>query len=303
MMTIKVDYGIPTNREGLQLRLGIEKGFFRDEGVDLSLKVVFGGPEIAAEYDSGRLKIGEMGTPPALTAIAKGHQFKIVGSSVRRGAVQFLVAHPRLRQWSDLAGCRLAALTIGSCSYWFMRELLIHNGLDPDKDLTIVGLGERYPKVVDLIREGELDGAVISEPNVTIGEHAGVFRVWAGLAEVDFVPRLQWCVCVANNTVINQEPNLVEAVLSGSRRSYHYAAKNPDEWAAFGARYFGIEREVMQRAIAREINSLHFDCDIDIDGLRAAIALQQRLGAFSRPLQLRDVGDFRFQPPEIRAAA
>jgi NitT/TauT family transport system substrate-binding protein len=302
-MTAKVEYGIPTDREGLQLRLGVEKGFFRSEGIDLSLRTVFGGPEIAAEYDSGRLKIGEIGTPPALTAIAKGHRFKIVGSSVRRGAVQFLVAHPRLNRWPDLAGCRLAALTIGSCSYWFMRELLIHNGLNPDKDLTIVGLGERYPRVVDLIHKGELDGAVISEPNVTIGENAGIFRVWAGLANVDFVPRLQWCVCVANNMVIDREPDLVEAVLRGSRRSYRYAAENQDEWAAFGADYFGIEREVMQRAITRELPSLHFDCEIDVDGLQASIALQQKLGAFDRTLSIKDVGDFRFQPPEIRSAA
>lgn len=294
-VTIQIEYGVPTDREGLQLRLGLEKGFFREEGLDLSLRVVFGGPEIAAEYDSGRLKIGEMGTPPALTAIYQGSRFKIVGSSVRRGAVQYLVAHPRLRQWTDLVGCRMAALTIGSCSYWFMRELLIHHGLDPDKDLTIVGLGPRYPQVVDLIRKGELDGAVISEPNVSVGEQDGVFRVWAGLAEVDFVPRLQWCVAVANDEVLEREPELVAAVLRGCRRSYRYAAENKEEWAAFGARYFGIERDVMRRAIVRELPSLHFDCEIDVEGLQAAIALQQKLGGVKRSLTLDDVGDFRFQ--------
>ena len=301
-MTTSVVYGIPTDREALQLRLGTEKGFFRAEGIDLSLKVVFGGPEIAAEYDSGRLKVGEMGTPPALTAIANGHRFKIVGSSVRRGAVQYLVVRPGLRRWQDLVGSRLGALTIGSCSYWFMRELLIHNELDPDKDLTIVGLGERYPKVVELIQKGELDGAVISEPNVSIGEHAGLFRVWAGLADVDFVPRLQWCVCVANSKILEEEPDLIEAVLRGCRHSYQYAAQNPDEWADFGARYFGIEPEVMRHAIMREKKSLHFDCEIDVEGLKSAIGLQQKLGAFSRPLTLKDVGDFRFQPAEIRSA-
>ncbi len=138
---------------------------------------------------------------------------------------------------------------------------------------------------------------------MTIGEHAGIFRVWAGLAEADFVPRLQWCVVVANDCVLDQEPALVEAALRACRRSYRYAAANPDEWASFGARYFGIDRVVMQRAIARELNSLHFDCEIDVEGLRAAIALQQKLGAFDRRLGLRDVADFRFQPPAIRAIA
>ena len=57
-MVQSVSYGVPTDRCGLQLRLGIEKGFFRDEGIDLDLRVVFGGPELAAELDAGRLRIG-----------------------------------------------------------------------------------------------------------------------------------------------------------------------------------------------------------------------------------------------------
>ena len=75
-MAQSIRYGVPTDRCGLQLRLGIEKGFFRERGIDLSLRVVFGGPEIAAEFSSGRLKIGELGTPPALTALDKGAQLR-----------------------------------------------------------------------------------------------------------------------------------------------------------------------------------------------------------------------------------
>jgi ABC-type nitrate/sulfonate/bicarbonate transport system substrate-binding protein len=103
-MTTAVEYGVPTDKCALQLRLGIEKGFFAAEGIDLSIKVVYGGPEIAAEFDAGRLTIGEIGTPPGLVALADGARFKIIGSGVRRGAVQFFVAHPRLAEWSELEG-------------------------------------------------------------------------------------------------------------------------------------------------------------------------------------------------------
>src|ERR1700760_4578394 len=135
-------YGVPTDRCGLQLRLGIEKGFFRDEGIDLELRVVFGGPEIAAELDAGRLLVGELGAPPGLTAMANGARFKIVGSGVRRGAVLYFVALKR---------ARLGVLSKGSCSDWYMRELLCHRGLDPEADVTIVGLGQRYPEVLTLL--------------------------------------------------------------------------------------------------------------------------------------------------------
>jgi hypothetical protein len=39
-----------------------------------------------------------------LVALADGARFKIIGSGVRRGAVQFFVAHPRLAEWSELEG-------------------------------------------------------------------------------------------------------------------------------------------------------------------------------------------------------
>jgi ABC-type nitrate/sulfonate/bicarbonate transport system substrate-binding protein len=300
-MLIPIEYGVPTDKCGIQLRLGIERGFFRDEGLDFSLRVVFGGPEIATAFDSGALQIGELGTPPGLTAIAKGARFKIIGSSVRRGAVQYLVVAPHINDFAGLAGARLGALSRGSCSYWFMRQILSHNGLDPDRDVTIVGLGARYPEVVDMIAAGELDGAIIAEPNVTIGEDRGIFRVWLGLNGVDYVPRMQWCIAVANTETLARDPGLVAAVLRGCRRSYRYAAAHPDEWAAFGAAHFGMSRSAMAACITREINDLHFDCEIDLEGLEAAITLQHGLGAIDHRLQIADIADLRFQ--ELLAAA
>jgi hypothetical protein len=50
----------------------------------------------------------------------------------------------------------------------------------------------------------------------------------------------------------------------------------------------------MMKSIEREIDDLHFDCEIDRDGMEAAIALQQKLGAVTRPLQLADIIDARF---------
>jgi len=294
-MAKALEYGVPTDKCGLQLRLGIAKGFFREEGVDLSLRVIFGGPEIAAAYDSGRLKLGELGTPPGLTAIGKGARFKIVGSSVRRGAVQYFVAHPEIADWTALAGRKLGVLTIGSCSYWFMREVLSHHGLAPDRDVEIVGLGPRYPAVVDLVASGELDGAIISEPNVSIGEAAGNFRVWLGLNRVDFVPAMQWSIVVANHTALEEEPELLGAALRGCRRSYRYADEHRDEWASFGADYFDIPRAVMARSIEREIDDLHFDGQIDRPGLEAALVLQKKLGGVTRDVKIHEIVDLRYQ--------
>ena len=177
-----------------------------------------------------------------------------------------------------------------------MRELLTHHGIDPAADVTILGLGARYPEILQMLGRNELDGAMLSEPHVTIGERAGLFRVWLGMNKLNFAPRMQWTVAVANAGVLAADPELIAAVLRGCRRSYHYAADNRDEWADFGARYFGIPQETMMKSIEREFDDLHFDCAIDFEGLRAAVELQRKLGAVTKPLLLADIVDSRFDP-------
>jgi NitT/TauT family transport system substrate-binding protein len=287
-------YGVPTDRCGLQLRLGIEKGLFRENGIDLDLRVVFGGPEIAAELDAGRLLVGELGTPPALTAMANGARFRIIGSGVRRGAVLYFVARKQFSTFAELKRAQLGVLSKGSCSDWYMRELLRHRGLDPDGDVTIAALGQRYPQVLTMLAEGDLDGAMISEPHVSMGEEAGYFKVWLGVNRCDFAPRMQWTIMVANNDLLLREPDLIRGFLAACRQSYRYAAEHRDEWADFGARYFRIPRSTMMTSIERELPDLHFDCEVDMEGLAAAIVLQQRLGSVPASLRLSDILDQRF---------
>jgi len=105
---------------------------------------------------------------------------------------------------------------------------------------------------------------------------------------------MQWTIVVANNDALAREPDLIRAVLRGCRRSYRYAADHRDEWADFGASYFRISRATMMKSIEREFDDLHFDCEIDEDGMEAAIALQQKLGSVIGPLRLTDILDSRF---------
>ena len=290
---MKLQYGVPTDKEGLQIRFGISKGISREERLDISLRVEFGGPEIAALYDFGELKIGEMGTPPATTAISNGARFKIVGSGVRRRAVQYFVANQKVADLADLKGHTVGVLSIGSCSYWFARTVLEHYGIDPDRDLRIVGLGPRYPTVLDQFELGELQAAVISEPNVTIGERRSSFRVLKALTDPEFCPDMQWSVIVANNEFAAKHSDVVAAVLRVCRKSHRYAADHPDEFIRFGADYYGIDASTMQASLEREGPNLHNDCELDLAGLETAISLQRRLGAFSKELLVNEITDLR----------
>jgi NitT/TauT family transport system substrate-binding protein len=299
----KLDYGVPSDKVGMDIRFGIEKGFFASEGLDLNVRIVFGGPEIAAMYESGELKIGEIGTPPATTALAQRATFKIIGSGVRRRALQYFVARPEISSWSDLKGRGVGALSKGSCSYWFARLVLDRNGMNPDKDVQVIGLGPKYANVVDLLKSGDIHGAVISEPNISIGENRGALRILKALTEPEFCPTMQWMVVVANRDFLMRSPKLAAAVLRASRRSYHYVAANPKEYAQFCADHLGTDASTILASIERERGDMHPDCEIDMDGLDLAIDLQRRLGAFDAPIKARDIVDLRYLPETAAATA
>lgn len=278
-MTLAITYGVPTARSGVSVRHAIERGMFAAAGLDVTLQVVFGGPEIAALYDSGALPLGEMGSPPALTAMARGARFRIVGTAPQRGAGQFLVVRPEIADWEGLRGRTLGALSTGSCSYWFLRQILEQHGLQPDRDVHIAALGHDHARQLELVEEGRIDGVLTAEPYAAEGEHIGLVRVWGHVNELGEVPDLQWGLQVANVATLAAEPALVRTVRDIVNDATAYLAAHLDEWADLLARHAALPLAVARRAVERERPFVAHDGRLNLPGLDAAIVLQRRLGA------------------------
>jgi NitT/TauT family transport system substrate-binding protein len=298
----KTLYGAPTDKCAITVRLGIENGIFADEGLDMSVKVVFGGPEISAAYDSGELEIGEMGSPPAINAIAAGKRFKIVGSGVRQQAHMFFAVRKGIKSYKELIGKRIGMLGIGSCPDWIMQKILRSEGIDPQL-VEFVPLLKDYPRVVELVAAGKVDACLAVEPNVSIGEARGVLDYWTPAFVEPYLPNYQWIVHIARDELIKRDPDLIRAVLRGCRRSAYYAAAHKDEWAAYGAKLYGTTESVMRAAIERELPRFALDGHVDMIGLQQAVDLQFELGGIQESMKAADFVDLRFQPELTEAMA
>ena len=298
----KIEYGSPTDKCAVTVRLGIENGIFEAEGLDLSVKIVFGGPEIAAAYQSGELQIGEMGSPPAINAIAAHKKFTIIASGCRQRAHLYLGVRKGIATFEDLKGKRLGLLGIGSCPDWIARKMLMKHGLEPDKDVTFVPLLDQFPRIIEIMEEGRIDACLASEPNLSIGEDRGILDVWAAGYDAPYLPDYQWIVRVARTDLIETEPELVATVLRGCRRSAHYAARHVDEWVSFAARQYGTNERAARHAVERELPHYELDCQIDVAGLQRSVDMQYELGGIARPMKAEQLTDLRFQP-DLAAAA
>lgn len=297
-MTSTVTYGVPTDDSGMAIRYGVERGVFAKLGIELTLRTIHGGPELAAALDRGEITIGQLGSPPAITAIGQEKRLRIIASSVERGAAFFLVVRKDLTDWNDLSGRVAGALSRGSCGYWFLRQILQQHELDPDSEVQIRALGADYGRQVDLLESGSIDLILATEPFVTLAEERGVGTCWGSVQDVGNVASIQWIVEVANTAFIAKEPALVDAVLDGIAEAARLALSDLDQWAEYWASTFNVSQEAAKRAIERQLPFLHAGGDLDRKGLENALALQHSLGATDRLLRFDDVVDARFQGQE-----
>ncbi len=297
----KLDYGVPTDTTGNSVQLGIDKGIFAEEGLDLTIRPIFGGPEIAAAYDSGELLIGEIGSFPAINAIAAGKQFRIVGSGLRQQAQMYLCVTKGIGSYGELRGKKLGHLGFGSCPDWISRKILTNEGVDP-KDVEFVPLLDRQPEVLDMMADGRLDASLIAEPTASEGEARGVLDIWADGSDEAYLPNFQWIVRVANTGFIEEEPETVAALLRGCQRSAHYAAEHVEEWIELLVRHYRNDEGAARRSIDRELATYELDGRLDMAGLQRAVDMQLELGGIDEGGRAEDFVDSRFQAGLAAAA-
>lgn len=285
-MNVTLPFGAPTSHSSLVCQYAIERGWFAEAGLNVAVSTIHGGPELARAYDDGSIPMGEMGSPPAITAISRGGRFRIVGSSMRRGVALYLATAPQVRDVRALRGATLGALSLGSCSDWYLREVLRQSGIDPDRDVTIRSLGADHQRVLDLFATGEISAALLSGLNIIIGESRGVLRCQGSVFDLARVPQLQWSVYVANQEFLRASPELARRVLEVLAAAGRNIEQSPEDWLAFTAQRFGISLAQARQVYELEAPHLHFGGELDLAGLREAVRVQQGLGAIENETPL-----------------
>jgi len=295
----KIKYGVPSGNDALTIRFGIAEGVFEAEELDLSMRVVFGGPEIAAAFDSGDVQIGSLGSPSGIPAMAAGKRFRIIASGCRQKPHMFLGVRKGIDTYEDLKGKRIGLLSIGSCPSWIVHKILTHHGLSAESDVILVPLLEDYPRIIEIMNDGKIDACLATEPNLSIGEDKGILDIWAAAYDARYLPRFQWIVRVANLDLIEQRPDLIKAVLRGCRLSAHHARDNMAAFSRFVAKYYGASERSAARAMQREVSLYQLNCQLDMPGLQNAVDMLYELGGLDQPRQATELADLRFQsnPP------
>ena len=235
--------------------IGIEKGFFKEQ--DLEIEVIFfrSGAEIVPSLSTGQLDIGATTAGAALyNSIAQGIKVRIVadyqairpnepGTGTNAIVVRkALIDSGAFKTPADAKGKNIAITARGQITHLFAGKLLERGGLT-DKDARLVTM--TYPDMLAAFKGGSIDIAAWIDPFMTIGEQQGFSKVYMSVA--DFMPDISVGVVMYGERLAEKDRKIGERFLAAFHKANTWLRANVNsaagrkELAQYYQKYIPVE--------------------------------------------------------------
>ena len=221
------------------LYVSIENGYFKEEGIDLSLVTGFGADKTMTAVLSGEADIGFMGPETTVYAASEGASDTVVNfAQLTQRAGNFLVARAPSDafSWNDVRGKTVLGGRKGGMPEMVFESVLRQNGIDPMTDI-VIDQGIDFGSTAAAFSGGNGDYTVEFEPSATALEQEGAGYVVTSLGvDSGYVP---YTAFSAKKSYLNGNPDTVQAFTNALQKGMLYvSAHSPEEIAAVIAPQF-----------------------------------------------------------------
>lgn len=231
--------------------VGVEKGIFLKHGVDLKLKVLSTGQEMAKALQAGEVQIIGSAFSNYPVAVERGMAAKgvvgMMGDRTSRHSDAPISVWTRkatgITKIEELAG-RKVGLPVGGTSDEYLGVLLVKKGVPRDK---VTFLNVPPGNLVSTLQGGSVDAVAVWEPFGSL--------IQAKVPDAVLLSRgggfIGYYINMAIRTdVIDKNPELVERYVIGVAEASQYTRKNPDEAAEIATRWApGLDGAVAKQAL------------------------------------------------------
>jgi ABC-type nitrate/sulfonate/bicarbonate transport system substrate-binding protein len=215
-----------------------EKGFYRDEGFDVKDLYIRGGVTASQALQAGSVQF--------TLALGTGARAALSGMTIKAIMVycdkpyHFLYGRPDLgvRSSKDLKGKRVAVTGLGSTTYYAARKVVQYLGYDPDKDVSVLSVGDIWPALYG----GSVEAGLIRPPFTNMAEKMGMVRI----AFVGDALQLPMSGLVTSEKLIRERPDFVGSFVRATYKGLRFFLdrKNEAESITMLNRVTSMEPEV-----------------------------------------------------------
>jgi NitT/TauT family transport system substrate-binding protein len=216
---------------GFPLDLGIRRGFFRAQGIEITKRTLQSGNDIVLALSNRNGEIGYVGWVPAMIARTQGIPLTAVAASDVEGTSNsdnwqniLVKGDSSIRTPADLANKTIAVNALKGVGEVMIRAALRKRGVNAS---SIRLLAMPFPAMPAALRNGQVDAIWTPEPFMTQALNDGARIVMApGPILGRFWPIGTY---VAHDAWVRQNPALARRFRTAMHRSLAYAQANPNE--------------------------------------------------------------------------
>lgn len=234
----KTNNGVTTAKIGVlpivevaPVYLGIEKGFYREEKIDLRPQQAQGGAAIVPAVVSGQYEFGFSNVVSLLIAQSKGLPLRMVAASsettgeVGKDLSAVMVnADSPIKTPKDLEGKTISVNTLNNIGDVTIKSAMEKHGADGTKvKFTEMAL----PDMQAALEGGRIDAEWVVEPFVSAALAKGSRPVLWNYADAD--PNLIIAGYFVSQQLRSKNPDLVDRFVRATKKSMQYAQEHPDE--------------------------------------------------------------------------
>jgi NitT/TauT family transport system substrate-binding protein len=216
----------------LPIYVAQEKGFYRDNNIDVDAVFTRGGGENVQAVVSGDAQIGlGTGTLAVISAFVKKAPIKIAAAEITGlDAIWYVQSNTPIKRLEDLAGKKIAYSRPGSSTH--MGALAIADqvkakGLKPPEVVSLGGI----PEVYTAVRTGQADAGWSVPPFQLDLVDKGELRVVVKGDELASLKEITPRVHFVNNDFAAKNPDAVRGFFRAQQRALDYMFENKAETA------------------------------------------------------------------------
>ena len=244
--------------------VGVEKGFFRTENLNVEFVPFRGGPNLVKAVIGGEILLGAAGSTDILVFREAGMPLKMVATHTEGNHFTFNVA-PDVNNVGDLKGKAIGVTSAGSTTWVFARMVAKAQGWDPDKDVKIVALGGLDAQLAALSRK-EIHGFVWGDGGA-VTQLAGKSKVLMRLDKV--TPRWISQVQYVSEEGIKKQGDEIRKAMKGIFSAIKFMAEHTNDAAEIVAKKIGWSTEAVLAAHKISGGLMSHDGTVSMEALRS----------------------------------
>src|SRR3990170_4345739 len=204
----KVRLAIPTvDIVTLPLKMAQAKGFYQKEGLEVEIILIAGALGVRAVL--GNSVEFSTASGSILAAAARGVPVKLVSVITAKPTFD-LISEPQIKNFQQLKGNQIGISTRGGTFEHITRLILERNGLNPDKDVTILALG-RQDDLHLALKTGRISAAIYSPPRSLMLYREGFHKLaFSG----DYLPHYPIGGLGVTDDLIKRRPTEIQAFVA-----------------------------------------------------------------------------------------